>query len=438
MKIALVGRPNVGKSTLFNRLIRTRAALVAKIAGLTRDRKYGTCKLTAFPVTLIDTGGLEENSTGIDEIVQKQTNLALKEANLILLIVDGRAGLTPSDENLAKQLRTLNKPLILVINKMESQKHADLNSFYRLGFKENVAIAAEHNLGIDNLIELINTHLPPVVQTDNVPEDNKESMTICLWGRPNVGKSTFVNRLLNREQVITSKQPGTTIDSIDLELEYRGHHYRLVDTAGIRRAAVSKYDSLEGLMLIKTREALKTSDAVILMVDATETVTEQDLRLIGEVLDAGKCLVIAVNKWDHLTPYQRQLVKNDLDRRLEFANFAPRYFISALHGTGINRLFASLQNSYHHAGYQQNTAKLNQLLSAAVSAHHPPMVNGREIKLRYIYSGRCRPPTFYIHGTRVSKLPESYRRYLENYLRKTLRLGGTPVRLIFKDKTNHN
>ena len=435
MKIALVGRPNVGKSTLFNRLIRTRAALVANISGLTRDRKYGVCNLTSSPVTLIDTGGLDESSNTINTAVQKQTNLALKEADLILFIVDGRTGLTPVDEEIALNLRTLNQPLILVVNKMEAPEHADLSSFYRLGFKETIAIAAEHNLGIAELIEHINAHLPATAPVEELPKAPEDNLTICLLGRPNVGKSTLINRLLNREQVITSNQPGTTRDSIDLEFEYRGHHYHLIDTAGIRRSAPSKRDPLEGLMLIKSREALKNADAVIFMIDATETVTEQDLRLIGEILDAGKCLVIAVNKWDHLSPYQRQLITKELDRRLGFASFVQKHFISALHGTGINRLFASLRKNYQQAGREQSTSKLNQLLASAVLAHHPPMVNGYEIKPRYIYSGRCRPPTFYIHGTRVSQLPESYRRYLENYLRKTLHLNGSPIRIIFKDKT---
>lgn len=429
--IALVGRPNVGKSTLFNRLTRSRNALVCDIPGLTRDRQYGTAKINDQNVLVIDTGGIDKPRTPIELLMEQQTELALVEAQIILFLVDSRSGLLPADVTFAHKLRKLNKPVLLVVNKIDGQDIETAQAdFYGLGLGKCFPISAEHNLGTDELLEAIISHLPAEPEIDPAL-DRKNSIKITFVGRPNVGKSTLVNRILGEERVVVHNAPGTTRDSIFIDFNRHGQDYVLVDTAGVRRR--SKIDEkIERFSIIKTLQAVEATNVVVFLVDATENITDQDLKLLSFVLEAGKALVIAVNKWDNLDPLQRDKIESELDRRLTFLDYVKIHFISALHGTGVGNLFNSINKAYISATQELKTAELNKVLEQAIRAHQPPMSHGREVKLRYAHAGHYSPPTIIIHGTRVDLLPESYRRYLEHFFRKSLDLSGTPIKIIFK------
>ena len=424
--IAIVGRPNVGKSTLFNRLTHTRNALVSDLPGLTRDRQYGIIPLGKKNVIVIDTGGIDTTDTLITTLVTQQAHIALTEAQIIIFLVDTTSGITPADETLAHKLRKLNKPILVVANKAESQTNAA--DFYQFGWGEPLPISAEHNIGINKLLSVITTKLPNDPITISNPKD---VIKITFIGRPNVGKSTLVNRILGEERVIVYDAPGTTRDSIAINFKRRNKNYLLIDTAGIRRRGKVK-ERVEKFSIIKALQAIETTHVVVFIVDATENITEQDLKLLGFVLTAGKALVIAVNKWDNLAPTQRNNIKSELDRRLTFLNFVETHFISALHGTGVGSLFNSINKAYASATKQLNTAQITKLLATATTNFQPPLVSGKEIKLRYAHVGNHNPPTIIIHGTRVKSLPENYRRYLANFYHKALDLTGTPIRIIFK------
>jgi len=429
--IAIVGRPNVGKSTLFNRLTHSRSAIVSDMPGLTRDRQYGITKINNQNTIVIDTGGIGKPQSSIEVLMAKQTDLAIKEAQVILFLVDGKNGLNPNDEILARKLRKLSKPILLVVNKIDGQDSQTAKAdFYTFGLGECLAISAENNLGIEELITEISARLPQSEESTQIAK--KDAIKITFVGRPNVGKSTLINRILGEERMLVHNQPGTTRDSIFIDFNRRDKDYVLVDTAGVRRRSKIE-EKIEKFSIIKTLQAIEATNVVVFLIDATENITDQDLRLLGFVLDQGKALVLAVNKWDNLPPLQRDKIKSELERRLTFLDFAKIHFISALHGTGVGNLFSSINKAYSSATKELKTPELNKILEMAVKNHQPPMAHGREIKPRYAHAGHYSPPTIIIHGARIELLPESYRRYLEHFFRRALGLSGTPIRIVFKN-----
>jgi GTP-binding protein len=439
--IALVGRPNVGKSTLFNSLTRTRDALVADLPGLTRDRQYGIGQRGPGAYVVVDTGGLTDENEGISGLVARQAWRAIKEADLILLLVDGRAGLTVADQDIADQLRRTGKSVHLIINKAEHRDPDVISAdFHALGLEHLHVIAAEHNQGIETLMEEVFAALPTTAEAEDAsgtenakpPED---AIKLAVVGRPNVGKSTLVNRLLGEERMLASDLPGTTRDSVAVPFERDGQRYVLIDTAGVRRRSRIS-ETVEKFSVIKALQAIEQAHVVVLVLDARQGISEQDASLLGLVLDSGRALVIGVNKWDHLDPDTRAQVKSDLDRRLGFLDFAKIHFISALHGTGVGELLASVRAAYSAATRKLSTPELTRILEDAVSAHQPPLVQGHSIKLRYAHQGGQNPPLIIIHGNRINHVPEAYRRYLVGVYRKRLQLWGTPIRVEFRGGDN--
>ena len=434
--IALVGRPNVGKSTLFNSLTRTRNALVADLPGLTRDRQYGISQRGPRPCVLVDTGGLTGEAEGLDGLVARQVWRAIEEADLVLLLVDGRAGLTAADEEIASQLRRAGKPLHLVINKAE-HRDPDLLSaeFHALGLDHLHVVAAAHDQGVETLLEEALATLPDAEEEATESEPKEDVIKLAVVGRPNVGKSTLVNRLLGEERMLACDLPGTTRDSVAAPFERDGQRYILIDTAGVRRRSRVS-EAVEKFSVIKALQSIEQSNVVILVLDARQGISEQDANLLGLVLDSGRALVLAVNKWDRLDPEIRTQVKRDLDRRLGFLDFARIHFISALHGTGVGELLGSVREAYAAATRDLSTPELTRILEDALAAHQPPLVHGHSIKLRYAHQGGQNPPMIVIHGNRITHVPESYRRYLSNVYRQRLNLWGTPIRIEFRGSNN--
>lgn len=432
--IALVGRPNVGKSTLFNRLTRSRDALVADQPGMTRDRKYGEGRLGDHPYIVIDTGGLSGEEEGLDGLMAAQSWQAVQQADIVLFMTDARDGLTAMDENIAKRLRASGKQIVLVVNKIDGM-NADvvLADFFALGLGEPQGIAAAHGRGVTALIEQTLADLPEEPEPDL--EDEQAGIKIAIVGRPNVGKSTLVNRMLGEERVVAFDLPGTTRDSIYLPFERDEQKYTLIDTAGVRRRSRVS-EAVEKFSVIKALQAIEDAHVVIMVLDAQEGITEQDASLLGFVMDTGKALVIAVNKWDGLSRDQRDKVKHEIDYKLPFLNFAHKQFISALHGTGVGDLFGQVQKAYRSAMADFSTPMLTRLLEDLVQTHQPPLVKGRRIKLRYAHQGGKNPPLIIIHGNQTEAVPDSYRRYLINAFVKYLKLQGTPVRIEFKTGEN--
>jgi len=422
---AILGRPNVGKSTLFNRLTRSRDAIVADQPGLTRDRQYGHALIGEREVMVIDTGGLADDDD-ISGLISQQAMQAALEADVCLFLVDGRKGLNAADEAIAIRLRQLGKPIQILVNKSEGlDEDAVSAEFHALGLGMPRAISATHGQGVFDALEPLLADLP----ADEAPEDEqRQGIRICVLGRPNVGKSTLVNRMLGEERVLTFDQAGTTRDSIEIPFQREGGDYVLIDTAGVRRRGRIG-EAVEKFSVIKTLQALDSAHVAILVIDASEGVTDQDAGLLGMALDSGRGLVIAVNKWDGLDNYQRERVRSDLERKLRFIDFARIHFISALHGSGVGKLFGSIHRAHRSAFVEVNTARLTQILEDAVSAHPPSMVRGRRIKLRYAHLGGHNPPTIVIHGNQTASLPEGYRRYLAKTFRGALKLEGTPVRI---------
>ncbi len=432
--LALVGRPNVGKSTLFNQLTRSRDALVADYAGLTRDRKYGETRIGSRPCVVIDTGGISGDEEGIDSQMAGQSLAAIEEADAVLMLVDAREGLNPTDEALARHLRQRNKTFHLLVNKTDGlDEQVAQGEFYALGIESMFPIAASQGRGVRSMIEKIMASFP---EPEPLPESQFPNSTrVAIVGRPNVGKSTLVNRLLGEERVVVYDQPGTTRDSIYIEFERGERQYTLIDTAGVRRRKNIK-EAVEKFSIVKTLKAVDDAHVVILVMDAREGLVDQDMHLLGHCIDAGRGLVMAVNKWDGIESDQRERIKSELRRRLQFAEFADSHFISALHGTGVGHLYKSVDAAYHSATRKLNTNMLTRILEGAVYDHAPPMINGRRIKLRYAHTGGHNPPIIVIHGNQTGKVPASYQRYLEKVFRRELKLVGTPVRIEFRTSDN--
>lgn len=431
--IALVGRPNVGKSTLFNYLTRSREALVADYPGLTRDRQYGRVKRGGRDCLVVDTGGIVDDSEGIDSFARKQVEIALQEADVVFFLVDARAGINAADEIIAETLRKLNKPVVLVANKIDGI-NADLAAadFYALALGEPVQIAASHGRGVKELLARIDEILPPSAEE---VEEEEQGIGIAIVGRPNVGKSTLVNRLLGEERVVVFDEAGTTRDSIYIPFERNNQKFTLIDTAGMRRKSRVSL-AIEKFSIIKSLQAIEKANVVIYLIDAREGVTEQDAHLLGLVLEAGRALIIGLNKWDGIPAEQKDIVKKQIEIKLPFLDFAEKHPISALHGSGVGKLFDVVHDLYDAAMIDMSTPVLTRILNEAMAAHQPPLVRGRRIKLKYAHQGGRNPPVVVIHGVQTDALPGSYKRYLMNYFREQLGLKGTPVRLVFKSPEN--
>ena len=430
--IALVGRPNVGKSTLFNVLTGTRDAIVADVPGLTRDRQYGFGRLGPVPCVLIDTGGLVENPKGIEAQMREQTGRAVQEADRLVFVVDARAGLTPEDHFVARELRRSGKPVTLAVNKAEGLDTGIATAdFYTLGFGEPMDISASHGQGCADLMDRV---LEGLEQEPEEPAGPQE-VRIAIVGRPNVGKSTLVNRLIGEERVIASDKPGTTRDSILVPFERDGRRFALIDTAGMRRRSKVE-DIVERASVAKTLQAIAEAHVVILVLDAHDTVAEQDASVLGVALERGRALIIAVNKWDGIPADQREAIHRQLALKLDFVPFAPLHFISARHGTGVGDLVGSTVRAYEAAMKEMPTRELTRTLEHAVSVHQPPLVHGRRIKLRYAHQGGRNPPRVVIHGNQTSSVPGAYTRYLTNVFRKTFDLFATPVVVEYRTDQN--
>ncbi|MEM9254570.1 MAG: ribosome biogenesis GTPase Der [Pseudomonadota bacterium] len=433
--IALVGRPNVGKSTLFNQLTRSRDALVADFPGLTRDRKYGQATAADRPYIVIDTGGITGDEQGIDSPMAGQSLTAISEADVVLLMVDAREGLNPSDESLARYLRQKEKSFYLVVNKIDGiGEDLGASEFYALGVDSLYSIAASHGRGVRAMIEAVLEEFP---EPDRSPQDADEfgSVRIAVVGRPNVGKSTLVNRMLGEDRVVVFDQPGTTRDSIYIDYERDGQRYTLIDTAGVRRRKNVRL-AVEKFSIVKTLKAIDDAHVALLVMDAHEGIVDQDMHLLGHCIDAGRGLVLAINKWDGIEAEQRDRIRVELDRRLRFADYAQIHYISALHGTGVGHLYESILAAHAAATRKLTTHSLTRILEGAVYDHPPPMINGRRIKLRYAHAGGQNPPLIVIHGNQTGKVPNSYQRYLEKVFRRELKLEGTPVRIEFRTGDN--
>jgi len=426
--IALVGRPNVGKSTLFNCLTHSRDALVADQPGLTRDRKYGEGRIGDHQFIVIDTGGLTGEADALDVLMAGQVWQAVDEADIVLFMTDAKQGLVADDEEIAKRLRRTSKTITLVVNKIDgADPNMVMSEFYALGLGDPVPVSASNNRGVVSLIETV---LEGVISADDELESQPEGIRIAVVGKPNVGKSTLINRILGEERVLAYDMPGTTRDSIFIPFTRDDQDYVLIDTAGVRRRSRVD-DRLEKYSVIKTLQAIEQSNVVVMVVDAQQGVTDQDSHLLGFIIETGRALLIAVNKWDGLTVDQRERVKTELDRKLQFCSYARIFYISALHGTGVGNLFKPILRAYASATLDIPTSRLTKLLETAIESHQPPLVKGRRIKLRYAHQGGRNPPVIIIHGNQTESVPLSYQRYLINYFLESLQLEGTPVRVEF-------
>jgi GTP-binding protein len=461
--VALVGRPNVGKSTLFNRLTRTRDALVADFPGLTRDRKYGQAQLGENEFIVIDTGGIDGTEEGVETKMAEQSLAAIEEADVVLFLVDGRAGLTVADEAIANHLRKIEKPAFLVVNKVDGiDADAASAEFWQLGVENMYHIAAAHGRGVTALLDrALDPFFEHLSETEGEIEDltmfedaeeekldyteeeaeaeykrlQDQPIKLAIIGRPNVGKSTLTNRILGEERVVVYDMPGTTRDSIYIPMERDGREYVLIDTAGVRRRKRIN-ETVEKFSVVQTLKAIEDANVVLVVIDARENISDQDLSLLGFALNAGRSIVLAVNKWDGLDTDVKEQVKKELDRRLGFVDFARIHFISALHGTGVGHLFESVQEAYKSATTRVGTSVLTRIMKMATEDHQPPMVRGRRVKLKYAHAGGYNPPIVVVHGNLVNELPDSYKRYLMNYYRRSLEIMGTPIRINFQSSDN--
>ena len=433
--IALVGRPNVGKSTLFNRLTKSRDALVADLPGLTRDRHYGRGLGGDIPYIVVDTGGFEPLiEKGIQKEMAKQTLLAIDEADIIFFIVDGRQGVTPHDRVIADLLRKMNRNIYLLVNKTEGmQSGVATAEFFELGLGDPLGISSAHGEGIRDMIQIA---LEPFVKDDEEPSDDHQKLPkIAIVGRPNVGKSTLVNAFLGEDRVIAFDEPGTTRDSISIEIERHGKNYIVIDTAGIRKKG-KVFEAIEKFSVIKTLQAIEEANVAILVVDAEEGITEQDAHVGAYILDAGRALVIAVNKWDCLKEEERDIIKQDIQRKLQFLKFAEFHYVSALKKKGLTEILKSVDEAYRGAFIKLATPKLTRVLIDALQQHQPPISRGIRPKLRYAHQGGSNPPIIVIHGNHVNAIKDSYMRFLEGAFRQAFQIIGTPLRVQFKQGDN--
>lgn len=432
--ISLVGRPNVGKSTLFNALTRTRDALVADFPGLTRDRKYGHGYFGDKTYTVIDTGGLSGEREELDAHMAKQTLLAIEESSIVLFMVDARDGLTAADEVIAERLRRSGKSVVLVVNKTDGLDERSVTAeFYALGLNEPVCIAAVHNRGINSLLENVLSDYEE--SRDGSDETGTKGIKVAFVGRPNVGKSTLVNRFLGEERVVVFDMPGTTRDSIFVPFERDNKHYTLIDTAGVRRRR-SVSEAVEKFSVIKSMRAIDEANVVVMMMDAQTEIADQDLHLLGYILEAGRSLIMVVNKWDGLDEEQKHKIRMGVDKQLEFIRFAEIFYVSALHGSNVGKLYAAIDRAYESATRDLSTPELTRMLEKALEAHPPPLVQGRRIKLRYAHQGGSNPPRIIIHGNQTDLVPAPYQRYLVNYFRDAIKAVGTPIKVEFKGSKN--
>lgn len=431
--VALVGRPNVGKSTLFNLLTRSRDALVADLPGVTRDRHYGICHLGERPFVAIDTGGMADKEIGLDALTARQVRMAVEESDVVVLMVDARDGLLPRDRDILDELRRTGKPVLLAVNKTDGMDESvAMAEFAAFGFADALSLSAAHNRGIQSLLEALEPHLPEDAEPD---ADVDMGIRVAIIGRPNAGKSTLVNRLLGEDRLVVSEIAGTTRDSIHVPLERDGQRYTLIDTAGVRRRSRVE-EAVEKFSVIKAMQSIVAAQVVVIMVDARESLADQDLTLVSQVLEEGRSLVIACNKWDSMSTYDREQCMQALDRRLSFVAWARRVFISALHGSGLRELMQAIGRAHDSANCEMTSSQLTRTLEQAYANYQPPMVRGYTPKLRYAHPGGHNPPTVIIHGTRTKHIADAYRRYLENVFRKRYRLEGTPVRIEFRDSDN--
>ncbi len=434
--LALIGRPNVGKSTLFNRLTRSRDALVADYPGLTRDRQYGFGKLGPIPYIVIDTGGVAGGEEGIYELMVEQTVRALEEADVAIIMVDGRSGLTAADEHVAELARKHASKTFLAVNKSEGLDSAiAAGEFHGLGMGEPLPVSATHGDHINALMDRVLADFEVADAEESEGDEDDRELRIAVVGRPNVGKSTLINRLIGEDRLVVFDQPGTTRDSVSVPFERNDRKYELIDTAGIRRRAKVS-EAIEKFSIVKALQAIERAQVVIAVLDAHEGVTEQDVSLLGLILERGRALVVVTNKWDGLTAADRKHVRDELDRRLPFLDFAERMTISALHGTAVGDLLPAVERAFRAATRDLSTKDLTRELENAVTAHPPPLVRGRRIRLRYAHQGGRNPPVIVIHGNQTERVPEAYRRYLINRFRKVFKLKGTPVRLTLKTGKN--
>jgi GTP-binding protein len=432
--VALVGRPNVGKSTLFNRLTATRDALVADYPGLTRDRRYGIGRAADRKFIVIDTGGLAAgDTTAMTALVAEQVEIAIEEADAVVLVVDHKNGLTAEDTRIAERLRRESKPVVIAVNKAEGVAGELAEAeFHALGLGAPVGISATHGQGVDSLLETVLASFPAA--EDEAVED-EHGPKVAVIGRPNVGKSTLINRLLGENRLITSPEPGTTRDSIHVPCERDGKKFVLVDTAGIRRRARIE-EAVEKFSVVQSLKAIEDAGAVIAVLDARENVTDQDVHLVGLAAERGRALAIAVNKWDGLSAHERRLIEREVERKLDFVPYASLHYVSALHGSGIAELVKAALVAYKNAGVELATPRLTRVLEDALQVNPPPLVRGRQVRLRYAHQGGRYPPLIVVHGTQAQRLPDHYKRYLENAFREALKLKGTPVRVELRTGEN--
>jgi GTP-binding protein len=436
--VALVGRPNVGKSTLFNRLTATRDALVADYPGLTRDRRYGVGRSGGRKFIVIDTGGLvSADSDAMTALVGEQVEVAIDEADAVVLVVDHKQGLTPEDTRIAERLRRESKPVVIAVNKAEGVLSEIAEAeFHSLGLGTPVGISAAHGQGVETLLDTALESFPAAgdAEADAVAETD-DGPRVAVIGRPNVGKSTLINRLLGENRLITSPEPGTTRDSIDVPVERDGKKFVLVDTAGIRRRARVS-EAVEKYSVVQSLKAIEQAGAVIAVLDARENVTDQDVHLVGLAAERGRALALAVNKWDGMSNHDRRFVERELARKLDFVPYASVHYVSALHGSGIAELVKAALVAYKNAGVELKTPRLTRVLEDATQVNPPPLVRGRQVRLRYAHQGGRYPPLVVVHGTQAERLPEHYKRYLENAFRDALKLKGTPVRVELRTTEN--
>ena len=436
---ALIGQPNVGKSTLFNRLTKTKNALVASIPGLTRDRQYGiACLERGNEIFLIDTGGLSGNQSGVDMFMAEQSREAIAESDFIIFVVDAEIGRTSSDDLIADLIRKSNKHCFLVVNKIDGRPpEMAVADFHSLGFGKPMPLAARSGRGLSKLGELIITHLLKNCDDDRQLDNNLDGdeIKIGIIGRPNVGKSTLVNRILGQNRMVVFDAPGTTRDAIEIPFTSDSKSYILIDTAGVRRRARVK-EIIEKFSVIKTLDAIDRSNVIVLMIDAKEGIVDQDLNLIGLITEAGKALVLGVNKWDSLSLHNRQKIKTELDRRLTFIPWVEQITISALRGSGMGLILRAVDRAFRSSLIKIPTGKLNGILQKAILKHAPPLSNGRRIKLRYAHQGGAGPTRIIVHGNQTSSVPDSYRKYLENFYREALAINGSPIVIEFRTGEN--